>query len=170
MAPTPRSAGLLAASLLIRARLAQAGPPGYGNATSSSATTPYTGSPVYPDPTGVSTEYATKSFNFSLASTYLPNTDYSDEQLAFLWDQIGPIATATITTTVDPTPEPSVYPNPKSGFHPYVPSYEPGLHDVKLPANFQWGFASAAYQIEGAAKDEGKVSHRSIGGRFVVEY
>lgn len=27
---------------------------------------------------------------------------------------------------------------------------------MKLPAGFSWGFSSSAYQIEGAAKDEGK--------------
>jgi hypothetical protein len=39
--------------------------------------------------------------------------------LALLWDQIGPISTGPITTTVSPTPEPTAYPRP-GGFHPQV--------------------------------------------------
>ena len=60
-----------------------------------------------------------------------------------------------MTTTVSPTPEPSTYPRPGL-FHPLVPSYESNLTNAKLPANFLWGVASSAYQVEGAAKDEGK--------------
>lgn len=41
-------------------------------------------------------------------------------------------------------------------FHPLVPSYQSNLSDIKLPDNFLWGVASSAYQVEGAAKDEGK--------------
>ena len=32
--------------------------------------------------------YSTTSFNASAATTNLPNIDYSDEQLNFLWDQV----------------------------------------------------------------------------------
>jgi beta-glucosidase/6-phospho-beta-glucosidase/beta-galactosidase len=49
-----------------------------------------------------------------------------------------------------------------------VPSYlSSNLTNAKLPANFKWGVASSAYQVEGAARDEGKgpsiwdlISHR----------
>jgi len=102
---------------------------------------------IYPDPTGVSTSYTTTSYNYSLASTYLPQTDFSDERLAFLWDQVGPISTALITTTVSPTPDPSSFASPGI-FHPYVPSYEPALNNASLPKNFVWGVASSAFQIE----------------------
>ena len=101
----------------------------------------------YPDPTGTSGSYVTKSYNYSLASTYLPQTDFSNERLAFLCDQIGPVATGPVTTTVSPTPEPSKYASP-GVFHPYVPSYEPNLTNAKLPANFIWGVASSAFQVE----------------------
>jgi beta-glucosidase/6-phospho-beta-glucosidase/beta-galactosidase len=37
-----------------------------------------------------------------------------------------------------------------------VGSGYPEAQGLKLPENFQWGFSSSAYQIEGAAKDEGK--------------
>lgn len=100
--------------------------------------------------------YSSRSFNAKATpSTKLVYTDTSDEALNMLWNQIGPVATGIITTTVSPTPEPSSYPQP-GPLHPLVPSYEPDLADVKLPSNFRWGIASSAYQIEGAAKDEGK--------------
>lgn len=102
---------------------------------------------VYPDPTGVSTTYTTTSYNYSLASTYLPQVDFSDERLAFLWDQVGPISTASVTTTVSPTPEPSSFASPGI-FHPYVPSYEPTLNNASLPKDFLWGVTSSAFQIE----------------------
>lgn len=111
----------------------------YLNATS--------GALSYPDPTGVSTTYSTKTYNASLASTYLAQTDFSNERLAFLWDQVGPVVTGPITTTVSPTPEPSRYASPGI-FHPYVPSYESNLTNAKLPANFVWGVASSSYQVE----------------------
>lgn len=120
-------------------------------ASSNSASSGTTKSPTaisFPNPTGVSTEYATKAYNSSLASTKLPNNDFSDERLAFLWNQVGPIATGPITTTVSPTPEPSVYPNPGLSLHPYIPSYIPDLSAVQLPEGFVWGVASSSYQIE----------------------
>lgn len=122
-----------------------------GNATTVASIPPPSGF-SFANPTGVSTTYATKSYNESLASTQLPQTDFSNERLAFLWDQVGPVATGPVTTTVSPTPEPSKYASP-GVFHPYIPSYEPGLANAKLPPNFVWGVASSAYQIEvGAAK------------------
>ena len=87
-------------------------------------------------------DYATVSFNSSLASTYLPNDDYSNERLAFLWDQVGPIETAAVTTVVEPTPEPSPFPQP-NWVHPLVPSYNREIEDAVLPENFLWGVASA---------------------------
>lgn len=102
----------------------------------------------FPDPTGVSTEYSSTTYNASAASTTLANDDFSDERLAFLWNQVGPISTGPVTTTVEPTPEPSVYPNPAAGFHPYIPSYISNLSTHSLPEGFAWGVASSAFQIE----------------------
>jgi hypothetical protein len=133
-------------------------------------------------PTSAS-EYSTKVYNVSAATTTL-TYDYTNEELAILWDQVGEIQIGPITTTVSPTPEPTTYPRP-GVFHPQastpfyqyskskvvqVPSYEPSLASAKLPANFKWGLAASAYQIEGAAKDEGKgpsiwdlLAHRDYG-------
>lgn len=118
-----------------------------GQLTNSTTTISGTGLLTYANPTGVSTTYTTTSYNYSLASTYLPQVDFSDERLAFLWDQVGPVATGPLTTTVSPTPEPSKYASPGI-FHPYVPTYESGLSDAKLPEGFLWGVASSAYQVE----------------------
>ncbi|KAL9620656.1 MAG: hypothetical protein Q9160_004792 [Pyrenula sp. 1 TL-2023] len=103
-------------------------------------------------PTG---NYSTTTFNVASATTYLAQTDFSNERLNLLWDQVGPISTGPISTTVSPTPEPTAYPSPGI-FHPLVPSYDSNLTNAKLPAGFRWGLASSAYQVEGAAKDEGK--------------
>lgn len=124
----------------------------YSNGTTSSYNSNTT---TYPNPTGVFTSYTTTTFDPLLASTYLAQTDFSNERLALLWDQVGPVSTGPITTTVSPTPEPSKYASPGI-FHPYIPSYESDLTGAQLPANFIWGVASSAYQVEGAADAEGK--------------
>ena len=110
----------------------------------------------FPDPTGVSTTYSSTTYNASAASTTLANDDFSDEKLAFLWNQVGPVATGPVTTTVEPTPEPSSYGNPGSGggFHPFIPSYEQNLSTVSLPEGFAWGVASSAFQIEASQGGE----------------
>lgn len=106
---------------------------------------------TFPSTTG----YLTKTFDYALASTYLPNNDFSNEQLAFLWDQVGIISTGAISTTVSPTPEPSSFARP-GYLHPQVPSYAANLSSAQLPDDFIWGLCGAAFQVEGAAKDEGK--------------
>jgi hypothetical protein len=102
----------------------------------------------FPDPTGVSTTYSSTTYNASAATTTLANDDFSDERLAFLWNQVGPVATGPVTETVEPTPEPSAYGNPSGGFHPYIPSYDTNLSAASLPEGFSWGVASSAFQIE----------------------
>lgn len=75
-----------------------------------------------PSPTSltfnVPSGYSTKVYNVSAATTTLTYS-YTDEELAVLWDQIGPISVGPITTTVSPTPEPTAYPRP-GRFHPQV--------------------------------------------------
>ncbi|KAK5718231.1 hypothetical protein LTR17_015749 [Elasticomyces elasticus] len=119
-----------------------------GNSTSGASIT-------FPVPTGTSTSYQFTSFNKSYG-THVPQPGYSDEQLAFLWNQVGPVSTGIVTTTVSPTAEASVLPNPGGSMHPYVPSYEANLSNYQLPEFFRWGVASSSYQIEGAADAEGK--------------
>lgn len=62
--------------------------------------------------------YSTKVYNFSAATTTL-TYEYTDEELAMLWNQVGKIEVGPITTTVSPTPEPSAYPRPGI-MHPMV--------------------------------------------------
>jgi hypothetical protein len=101
--------------------------------------------------------YTTASFNASAQPTAYTRTDFSPNELASLWDMVGPVATGPVTSTVSPTPEPSVYPQPDPQYyHALVGSAYPEAQGLKLPKGFQWGFSSSAYQIEGAAKDEGK--------------
>jgi hypothetical protein len=101
--------------------------------------------------------YSTRTFNTSAQPTPFNRTDFSPNALASLWDLVGPVSTGPVTSTATPTPEPSVYPQPDGQFyHGLVSSSYPETKDLKLPVGFNWGFSSSAYQIEGAAKDEGK--------------
>ncbi|THV47149.1 hypothetical protein BGAL_0331g00070 [Botrytis galanthina] len=120
-------------------------------------------------PTATATNtWSTKVYNVSAATTTL-TYEYTNEELAMLWNQVGSIAVGPITTTVEPTPEPSSYPRPGL-FHPLVPTYDTSLNNQSLPDDFIWGLAASSYQIEGAAKDEGKgpsiwdlIAHRDYG-------
>lgn len=102
--------------------------------------------------------YSTASFNASAQPTApVTRTDFSDEALNELWNLVGPVATGPVTTTVESTPGPTTYPQPDTDrFHPFVASNYPELSELKLPEGFKWGLASSAYQVEGAARDEGK--------------
>jgi len=110
-------------------------------------------SPIFTLPSG----YSTASFNVSAQPTAFTRTDFSDSALNELWNMVGPVATGPVTTTVSPTPESTAYAQPDANrFHGLVGSNFPELANVKLPKGFRWGLSSSAYQIEGAAKDEGK--------------
>jgi hypothetical protein len=62
--------------------------------------------------------YSTKSYNAAAASTTI-SYQYTNEELAMLWNQVGKISLGNVTTTVLPTPEPTAYPRP-GVFHPQV--------------------------------------------------
>ena len=77
---------------------------------------------------------------------------------------VGPVEEAYFTTTVSPTPIPSesMIPPPPLHYSPF-PSGQQAIPEAKneswsFPADFWWGVAGAAYQIEGGAKAEGRVS------------
>lgn len=94
-----------------------------------------------------------------------------------LWNLfVGPVATAAITTTVSATPVPTneLIPPPGLYYSPFPTGQQIPLVTAnqtwKFPAGFWWGVASAAYQVEGAAKDEGRgpsiwdvLTHRVVG-------
>jgi beta-glucosidase len=80
-----------------------------------------------------------------------------------MWNMfVGPVEIASITTTVPATPVPSssLIPPPPLYYAPFPPGPEvPAVvknSSWSIPKDFFWGVASAAYQIEGAAKDEGR--------------
>ena len=80
-----------------------------------------------------------------------------------MWNMfVGPVEIASITTTVPATPVPSssLIPPPPLYYPPFPsgaqnPAFEKN-ESWSFPKDFFWGVASAAYQIEGAAKDEGR--------------
>lgn len=79
------------------------------------------------------------------------------------WDLfVGPVAKATINTTVLETPvaESELIPPPPLYYPAIISNAQNPLtsknESWKFPSGFYWGVASAAYQIEGAAQDEGR--------------
>lgn len=123
----------------------------------------------FPNPTNFNGS-AIPSKIYDVAAAKAPiSYSYTNEELGLLWDQVGKIAIGPITALVEPVPEPATYPRP-GNFHPLVPTYDTSLNTAKLPDNFIWGTAGAAYQIEGAVKDEGRgpsiwdlIAHRNVG-------
>ncbi|KAF2757195.1 glycoside hydrolase [Pseudovirgaria hyperparasitica] len=92
---------------------------------------------------------------------------------------VGPVSVAEVNTTVAPTPVPSseLVPPPPLYFAPFPRGQQVPLQTKNeswsFPRDFWWGFASAAYQVEGAVKDEGRgpsiwdvLTHRAT--NFVV--
>ncbi|CAG8973175.1 hypothetical protein HYALB_00008767 [Hymenoscyphus albidus] len=112
--------------------------------------------------------YVMKLCNASAATATI-SYSYTNEELAMLWNQVGKIEIGPITATVVPTPDSVPFARPGL-FHPLIPSSDLSVADAKLPDDFIWGVSASAYQIEGAAKDEGKgpsiwdlLAHRSYG-------
>ncbi|KAF1983921.1 glycoside hydrolase family 1 protein [Aulographum hederae CBS 113979] len=83
----------------------------------------------------------------------------------FWREYIGPVEVADVTTTVQATPIPSaaLVPPPPLFYGQAYGDATPDQSSLygrnaswKFPKNFWWGIASASYQVEGAAKDEGR--------------
>lgn len=79
------------------------------------------------------------------------------------WDLfVGPVQTATINTTVEPTPIPTseLIPPPSLYYAPFPTGHQSPMtvknESWKFPSGFFFGVASAAYQIEGAVQAEGR--------------
>ncbi|KAI9705215.1 MAG: hypothetical protein M1820_005362 [Bogoriella megaspora] len=80
-----------------------------------------------------------------------------------LWDLfVGPVSNYSINTTVAATPVPasSLIPPPPLYYAPFPTGQQnpatPKNASWSFPKNFWWGVASAAFQVEGAVKDEGR--------------
>ena len=94
--------------------------------------------------------------------TQAPRTDESYNR-PDLWNiYIGPVQSASINTTVEPTPIPSaqLIPPPQLYYPSYLPGAQiPGLgrnDSWSFPKGFWWGVSSASYQVEGAVKVDGR--------------
>ncbi|PMD36361.1 glycoside hydrolase family 1 protein [Hyaloscypha variabilis F] len=80
-----------------------------------------------------------------------------------LWDlYVGPVATATLNTTMAATPIPTAELIPPPHLNPAASSRGQQVpmatknSSWSFPKGFWWGVASAAYQVEGAVKAEGR--------------
>ncbi|KAJ7041017.1 glycoside hydrolase superfamily [Mycena alexandri] len=84
--------------------------------------------------------------------------DFSAEGLAQLWDLVGPVEAPPFTTTRVPTSTRVLLPSPPPALYPsfFAPEPKDILPTLKFPAGFKFGVATAAYQVEGAVKNEGK--------------
>ncbi|KAF5310173.1 hypothetical protein D9619_010217 [Psilocybe cf. subviscida] len=119
------------------------------SALSSTATVALTTSA--PTPTAVSST----GTNFPPVGSV--KKDFSPAGLQRLWDIVGPVEAPPFTTTRIPqTPIPM--PSPPPPMYPswFAPAPSEVLPDLKLPKDFLFGVATAAYQVEGAVKNEGK--------------
>lgn len=101
----------------------------------------------------------------TVLTTPRPPTDFSEEALALLWQQVGPVSTGPVTAVQTDVPEEaaivvSPFAEPDASqyaLHPLMPSYlAPNLAQAQLPTGFKWGVSSSAYQIEGAADADGR--------------
>ncbi|KAJ7613021.1 glycoside hydrolase superfamily [Roridomyces roridus] len=84
--------------------------------------------------------------------------DFSPAGLEKLWDLVGPVEPPPFTTTVTPTSTRVILPSPPPPLYPtfYAPAPKDVLPNLKFPSGFKFGVATAAYQVEGAVKNEGK--------------
>ncbi|GLB40933.1 putative glycosyl hydrolase 1 family protein [Lyophyllum shimeji] len=83
--------------------------------------------------------------------------DYSPAGLDRLWNVVGPVEAPPFTTTRVPE-LPIAIPSSPPALYPtwFAPAPKDVLPNLKLPKGFKFGVATAAYQVEGAVKNEGK--------------
>ncbi|KAJ8507773.1 hypothetical protein ONZ45_g9889 [Pleurotus djamor] len=79
--------------------------------------------------------------------------DFSAKGLERLWDIVGPVEQLPFTTTVLPS-TPIALPSSPPPLYPewFAPAPRSIFPELKLPPDFKFGVATAAYQVEGAIK------------------
>ncbi|PBK89554.1 glycoside hydrolase [Armillaria gallica] len=83
--------------------------------------------------------------------------DYSSKGLERLWDVVGSVDPPPFTTTRVPTASITLPSSPPPLYPPfYAPAPKDVLPGLKFPKDFVFGVDTAAYQVEGATKNEGK--------------
>ncbi|KAK0451444.1 glycoside hydrolase superfamily [Desarmillaria tabescens] len=83
--------------------------------------------------------------------------DYTPEGQEKLWDIIGPVEPPPFTTTRIPGAAVTLPPSPPPLYPTfYAPLPKDVLPGLKFPKGFIFGVDTAAYQVEGATKNEGK--------------
>jgi hypothetical protein len=118
----------------------------------------------YAHPSG----YTSSTFNNSAQPTAYTRTDFSPNALASLWDIIGPIATGPITSTVSPTPEPTLYPQPDNTTTPSsaAPILKPPASNFPRTSNG----ASAPLRIKLRVQPKTKAKGRRSGIYLLTAY
>lgn len=121
----------------------------------------------------IATSAAAQSLNQSIPTSTTFNGTPVADPTAFatsfilnvedVWDLlVGPVSSASITTTVSATPVPSssLIPPPPLYYSPFPTGQQypmqPKNESWSFPRDFWWGVAGAAFQIEGAVKAEGR--------------
>ncbi|KAL5480934.1 hypothetical protein ACEPAI_9875 [Sanghuangporus weigelae] len=95
------------------------------------------------------------------SATFIPigtiPRNYTPEVLEELWSLVGEVVEPPFTTTAEAT-IPVTLPSSAPPVYPTWYARTPGniFPNIRLPKNFKFGVATAAYQVEGATKLEGK--------------
>ena len=99
-------------------------------------------------PTGIT--YTT--YNLHPSSSPTNGGRYGQEAFAALWKSLSYHDVPPFTTTVSPTPVPSV----ELVYPPALPFQVAGKETMDLPSDFIWGVAGSAWQIEGGLQFGGR--------------
>lgn len=129
---------------------------GYAESQNATSTTISASAPI-------TAPASTISLNGTAVSNPVAFTSVVTVNVEDLWNLfVGPVSTAAVNTTVSATPVPTneLIPPPGLYYDPFPAGQQIPMtvknESWKFPAGFWWGVASAAYQVEGAAKDEGR--------------
>ncbi|KAG7088776.1 hypothetical protein E1B28_012742 [Marasmius oreades] len=146
-------------------------PTSTGTLTSSASATTSQATTTVINPTSTGTLTSSASATTSQATTTVINQsqgasfppvgsiprEYSPENLDRFWAIVGEVEAPPFTTT--PVPKtPIALPTPPPQLYPsfFSPAPKDILPDLKFPKGFLFGLDTAAFQVEGAVKDEGK--------------